>query len=170
MKTMSNQNGRANSDRLDAMLYVLDDPALDRDEFESRLESDPALGELVAEAVALVDQLKPALRETVQIAPESKHTTAYFVLKAAWIGAIAAALLIVVSYRQVFRSVESRSSSVAQAWSDLQLTPLDQDVDDAAVSLASFLETDLSQSDESDLPDWLVLAAAKTISDSDIIQ
>ena len=60
---------------LEAMLYALNDPALDRDEYEQRLANDPVLGESVAEAVGLLQDIQavsgPHTKPMVAIAASS---------------------------------------------------------------------------------------------------
>ncbi len=43
---------------LEAMLYLLEDPALDRDAFEARLDNDVQLAEVLSESVAMFQSLK----------------------------------------------------------------------------------------------------------------
>jgi hypothetical protein len=43
---------------LEAMLYLLEDPALDRDAFEARLENDVRLAEVLSESVTMFQSLK----------------------------------------------------------------------------------------------------------------
>jgi hypothetical protein len=56
---------------LDALLYALNDPSLDRESFESRLFEDPSLAEWVADAVVLAQTLK-ALQS---VSSNSEHTS-----------------------------------------------------------------------------------------------
>ena len=43
---------------LEAMLYLLDDAALDREAFEARLANDPRLGEILAQSVTVFQSLE----------------------------------------------------------------------------------------------------------------
>ena len=57
---------------LDAMLYVLDDPTLDRAAFEARLEGDCRLAEILAEAVAMFELTREiSWRENSSSAPST---------------------------------------------------------------------------------------------------
>jgi hypothetical protein len=55
---MVNQPQEESKLHLEAMLYVLEDPALDRVAFEARLSEDVRLGEILADAVELFQSMR----------------------------------------------------------------------------------------------------------------
>jgi len=54
---------------LEAMLYVLEDPALDREAFEARLEDNSQLAEILAEAVAIYHVTRNVLSREPHLTP-----------------------------------------------------------------------------------------------------
>ena len=56
---------------LEAMLYLLDDSALDRDAFEARLSNDFQLGEILAKAVGTFHNLRSSDLERLAVWPTS---------------------------------------------------------------------------------------------------
>ena len=57
---MANVETKSNESQLhlEAMLYLLADPALDRDAFEAKLANDPRLGEILAQSVTVFQSLE----------------------------------------------------------------------------------------------------------------
>lgn len=164
---------------LEAMLYLLDDPALDRNAFEARLLSDPQLSEILASSVESFHGLRSSrfastsvsvMRERRRPSIESIRHQRLFSL------ALASSLLLAcfVGWRAIglVQTTNSHSASsvslgsVVLAWGELQLESED------AVSIQETIDSDLASSSndtdslaETEVPDWLVLAAAD-ISDS----
>lgn len=165
--------------RLEAMLYLLDDPAIDRNAFEARLLSDPKLSEILSDSVEVFHGLRSSnfasASETVMQEPRRpsiesiRHQRLFFL-------ALAASLLLAcfVGWRAIglIQTANSNSASsvslgsVVLAWGDLQLES------DDAVSIQEAIDGDLASSSnatdslaETEVPDWLVLAATD-ISDS----
>ena len=59
IKMVNHENTNDNSHlHLDAMLYLLEDPSLDRDVFEARLENDSQLAEILSESVTTFQSLE----------------------------------------------------------------------------------------------------------------
>jgi hypothetical protein len=158
---------------LEAMLYVQNDPFLDRDEFEQRLADDPALGESVAEAVGLLQDIRSLCatqtRPVVTVAGSS-HAQQMPVAFWQWSISIAAstALIAYVSWQYfVFeRNNHNQLANVVNAWSDLhQLDGLDN-VEDAklrSVGLESELTPEADEVLDEDFPDWLISATVAPV-------
>ena len=81
--------------QLDAMLYLLDDPALDRDAFEARLANDVQLAEILAEAVSVFQSLQKVEFELEkQSMARTAHASVYSYHRWQSIPAMAASLLV----------------------------------------------------------------------------
>ena len=168
---------------LEAMLYALNDPALDRDEYEQRLANDPVLGESVAEAVGLLQDIqavggshtKPMV--TIAVSSSDQQTPVAFW---PWSISIAAsiALIACVGWRFfVFernnhnqlanvQSANVQLANVVNAWSDLQqLDGLDnaEDAKLRSVGLESELSPGTEEVLDEDVPDWLISASIATV-------
>jgi len=198
---------------LESLLYLLNDPALDREAFEARLAVDAQLGEILAETVLTYQSLqsidshamvclaskagtdsmvKVTTTNSVRpISVEIGHARLRLIL-----GTLAASLLIVgflgwqAVYSPALRSVEiaraskmdSQSpngsaalnseagtfSNVAWAWGDLRT----DDRNDHQLRHAGFtdIESLLAMNEpfsDSDVPEWLVLATATVLEESD---
>ncbi len=170
---------------LDAMLYVLEDPTLDRRAFEARLEDNSQLAEILADAVAFClltsnvtwDQHSTLLQPA--IAPTALIT--YPVLGWRWVGTLstlAASFLIVVflcwqafqhknpgSPEFAYTNAETVSlNNVVLAWGDMQSehSPFQSGrelVDFESESSLAILDS----VGERDVPEWLVLATSDTL-------
>ena len=161
----------------EAMLYLLEDPALDRGAFEARLADDPQLGEILAQAVSTLYSLQAVNFDSAVVSQASllrnlSHDGApYRQLQS--ISVIAASILLAGFLGwQTFFSIRSGSNelglnNVVVAWGDLQSDALDIQARDAVdIDLENALAvTDLSP--ESDVPEWLVMAASVTLEDYD---
>ena len=167
---------------LEAMLYLLEDPALDRVAFETRLLEDARLSEVLANAVDTFLRLQSAEFESfpVGIVEEDRRVSSDSRARR-WLffPALAASLVLACFVCwQAFVLVQAISSnnassvslasslslnSVVLAWGDLQT-----DRDDSGLvqeTSSSDLSASLSFADsfvEADVPDWLVLAAVET--------
>jgi hypothetical protein len=165
---------------LEAMLYVLRDPAIDCDAFEDRMIDDPLLAEAVSNAVSLVFAIKNQNEVNVESQSLTKPTLAKptasvampkFSFDPAWmalatISAVISLFLLNLDYSSKDSSAEPMSE-VAAAWTDLQSTKIEQPSSDPKNedSLASHSDFDdsllglESKSLDNDLPDWILLAA-----------
>ena len=199
---------------LEAMLYLLDDPALDRVDFESRLADDVRLCEILAESVSIHQALQlidvnrqpeidlPALSSQrvvdatrASTASHSNSFTSNFTIShrfALSLATIAASLLLV-SYigwqalkstnglpfqiakfenkRQASTVIASESAasnseaselrSVLLAWGEVK----DSDQSEFLIRFTNFSDLEYASSthestEDRDVPEWLVLAAA----------
>jgi hypothetical protein len=165
---------------LEAMLYVLRDPAIDCDAFEARMIDDPLLAEAVSHAVSLVLDIKSQNEMSVECQslatstlakpaasvamPRISFDPAWVVL--ATISAVISLFLLNLDYASKDSSVEPMFE-VATAWTDLQSTKSEQPSSDPKneTSLASHSDLDDSllgleaKNLDNDLPDWMLLAA-----------
>ncbi len=164
---------------LEAMLYLLEDPALDRIAFEARLVEDARLNEVLANAVDTFLRLQSAEFESFPVgivdvdrrvsSDSGAHRWLFFPALAAslflacfvcwqafvWMQAISSNNASLASSMSV--------NSVVLAWGDLQTDRDDSGLVQEASS--SDLNASLSFADsfvEADVPDWLVLAAVET--------
>ena len=169
---------------LEAMLYLLEDPAVDRDAFEARLLEDLQLSEILAAAVDTFLALKSARPESPAVVPATpSHTLVPFQFRATQglLGLTIAASLLVACFLgwQTFvhgpygSSVPSLSASrngVVLAWGDLML---DSQVTEnlssqETIELESTAPLTGSESfSVSEVPDWLVLAAMENSDNQD---
>lgn len=168
---------------LEAMLYVLNDPALDRDEYEQRLANDPVLGESVAEAVGLLQDIKAVSGShtkpmvTIAVSSNAQRTPVAFW---PWSISIAAsiAMMAFVGWRSFVFERNNRNqlanvqlanaqlANVVNAWSDLQqLDGLDnaEDAKIRSVGLESELSPGTEEVPDEDVPDWLISASIATV-------
>jgi hypothetical protein len=163
---------------LEAMLYVLNDPALDRDEYEQRLANDPVLGESVAEAVGLLQDIKSVSGShtkpmvTIAVSSGTQRTPAAFW---PWSISIAASIALVacLGWRLFFFEQNNHNQlanvqlvNVVNAWSDLQqLDGLDnaEDAKLRSVGLESELTPGTEEVLDEDVPDWLISASIATV-------
>ena len=164
---------------LEAMLYLLDDPALDRQAFEARLLNDPQLNEILANSVETFHGLRstkfdPSSVDAIQVPVRNSHES--IARQRLYFPALAASLLLacVLSWRVIDLISTDKSNSaspvsigsVVLAWGDLQLESEDPML--SQESLDGELASSSNETDsfaESEVPDWLVLAATD-ISDS----
>ncbi len=170
---MTNLETESNESQLhlDAMLYLLDDPALDRVAFEARLADDTQLAEILAEAVTVFQSL-----QTVDFVPENQvvartaHASVYSYRKWQSIAVIAASLLILgfIGW-QTIHSMRSQSkeialNSVVWAWGELQTdnsdSQLSRDIGESDFENTIVM---LEPSSDIDVPEWLVLATAANV-------
>jgi len=187
---------------LEAMLYLLDDSALDRDAFEARLSNDFQLGEILAKAVGTFHNLRSSDLERLAVWPTSMSYRGFDFQNprrergiadgpsppaaapiknsfrtGLFVPTVAASLFFacflgwqafLMTQTGKINSQLSSLNNVVLAWGDLQseredlsLTQESSDSEFApALSLAdSFVE--------SEVPDWLVLAATKALDEND---
>lgn len=156
---------------LEAMLYLLDDPALNRDAFESRLANDAQLAEILAESVTVFQSLRKAefASEKPIVAPMARAYIHSFRL---WqsIPVIAASLLIFGFLGwQTIQSMRSHSKEIAMnsvvwAWGELQTdnsdSQLSRDIGDSDFENTLAM---LEPTGDSEVPEWLVLATAANV-------
>ena len=168
---------------LDAMLYVLEDPALDRDAFEAQLEDNCQLAEILSNAVAMqqlsrsvswVDRpTLPALR------PSSASISDRVLRMIATFSALAAAVLIAVfigstAFQNRNPGSTEFGSNVVLAWGDMQsehlalqlgrdLTEFDLEGNLSVASLTMPNSGGTNSSVEGDVPEWLVLATSDSL-------
>lgn len=165
---------------LEAMLYVLRDPAIDYKAFEDRMIDDPLLAEAVSHAVSLVFSIKNQSEVNVECQSLTKPTLATptasiampkFSFNPAWmalatISAVISLFLLNLDYSSKDGLAEPMFE-VATAWTDLQSTTTEQQPSELKneTSLASHSDWDDSllgsepKSLDNDLPDWMLLAA-----------
>jgi hypothetical protein len=167
---------------LEAMLYLLEDPTLDRHAFETRLLEEPQLCEILANSVDAFLRLQSAKFESfpVRVVPETRQAAPDSgSFRWLFLPVIAASLFLAcfVSW-QAFVLTQANSSNhapsvssasslslnkIVLAWGDLQT-----DRDNAGLvqeTNNSDLDSFLSLADsfaEAEVPDWLVQAAAET--------
>ncbi|MEQ1824901.1 MAG: hypothetical protein ABL921_03115 [Pirellula sp.] len=152
---------------LDVMLYVLNDPALDRDSFELKLADNPELCEQVAQGVALLAGVRahtaishPTISSVV---PRPLHPVDW-----RWIASLAASLTIVVGWSWISwtnRSQQVSYTSMVDAWSyfhreSQEPTDLISETSFQGVELA-YAEIPTSSDgneQEDDFPEWLIAA------------
>lgn len=160
---------------LDAMLYLLSDPALDRDAFESRLANDTQLAEILAEAVSVFHSLRTFEFEAEkQVTARTAHASMSSYRKWQSIAVIAASLLFAgfIGW-QTIQSIHTHSNEIALnnvvwAWGELQTdysdSQLSRDVGDSDFENTFAI---LEPTSESDVPEWLVLATAANVEGGD---
>ena len=155
----------------DAMLYLLDDPSLDRKAFEIQLAEDAGLAEILAETVAVYHSLRrvqtwqplPVLKDVMIVSLRSSPNPVVW----RWFAVVAATLLITGFLgRNSLNSIRSGADEVALAWGEMKF----ESPDSSAMRDASESEFDaalsLSAMDSlavGDVPEWLVLATADTL-------
>lgn len=159
---------------LEAMLYVLNDPVLDRDEYEQRLANDPVLGESLAEAVGLLQNIKADSGShtkpmvTIAVSSIDQRKPAAF-----WPGSISIAasiaLMAFVGWRSFVFERNNRNqlanvqlANVVNAWSDLQQhdgLDIAEDTKLRSVGLDSELSPGTDEVLDTDVPDWLISAS-----------
>jgi hypothetical protein len=168
---------------LESMLYLLDDPALDRGAFEARLIDDAQLSEILASAVVSFHVLKSCEPEQHAVRPAPVSRPAMPILRSIRYGlfvpAVAASLCIGCFLGwQIFESFQTGKThsqlsaslnSVVLAWGDLQADSNDSNVQETSDRefTSALSGTDLLM--ESEVPDWLVLAATETIDSNDSV-
>ena len=164
---------------LEAMLYLLDDAALDREAFEARLANDPRLGEILAQSVTVFQSLE-SINFDSQTIVRATHVSRRAYRSWMSLATIAASLLLVSFLgRQTLHSIRSGSTEIAAsstengslinvvwAWGELKADDPDaqllRDVGDGE------FENTLAMLDpftEREVPDWLVLATTDVLED-----
>ena len=154
---------------LDAMLYVLEDPALDRESFESRMADDPNLAHAVANAVYLTESLRHnQVWESFQsndypcplpdgIVSETRAWTTNHVFLATVCASIAIALI---TWRAMPSNPSHRQSldEVAITWTAMQSNSIDSNES----PVDGIFSHDLEEVDSSEwgAPAWLIMATA----------
>ncbi len=156
---------------LEAMLYLLDDPVLDREAFEARLANDTQLAEILAKAVTVFQSLQTVEFESEkQVMARTAHASVYSYRKWQSILVIAASLLIFgfISWQSI-QSIRNHSSKIALnnvvwAWGELQTDNSDSQLSrDIGESDFENTITMLEPSSDIDVPEWLVLATAANL-------
>ena len=156
---------------LDAMLYLLDDPALDRDAFEARLANDAQLAEILAEAVTVFQSLRTVeFASRNQVMARSTHASVYSYRKWQSMAVIAASMLIFgfLGWQTIqsnrIHSNEIALSNVVWAWGELQTDnsafQLSRDIGDNDFENTLAM---LEPTTDSDVPEWLVLATTANV-------
>lgn len=167
LKTESNESQM----HLEAMLYLLDDPALDRDAFEARLANDTQLAEILAETVSVFQSLqKVEFESEKQSMARTAHASVYSYHRWQSIPVIAASLLIIGFLGwQTIQSMRSHSNAIALnnvvwAWGELQTDNSDSQLN-RDVGESDFENTFamLEPTSDSDVPEWLVLATVANV-------
>lgn len=180
--TTDPSSNRLDSDlEMQAMLYALGDPSLDRDAFESLMESNVEAMEALSHAVWMIQGVKSS--ESTHAASSIVDTTTPFVLRpswnqVAWIAsalAIAACLVVFFSLGEPLADSDTPSewSAIASAWSDVQTSDLrgsdplsprefaTNTLDSDDFTLASITYPDDELPDLDDIPNWLITAASR---------
>ncbi len=165
---------------LEALLYLLGDPALDRQVFEERLADDSRLGEILAEAVSLYQLTRDVStwRMLPASGPKLPAQPTMALTKGAWrtYSTLAASLMIIgfLGWQTIpwMRSTSNEFAllnSVVWAWGELQKDESDSQF--LRDSSGSDFENAIASQDltlESDVPEWLVLAAADRFDGHDL--
>ena len=156
---------------LDAMLYLLDDPALDRDAFEAKLANEAQLTEILAEAVTVFQSLRKAEFESERpFVARTTHASVHSYRRWQSIPVIAASVLIFgyIGW-QTIQSMRSHSNEIAMnsvvwAWGELQTdnsdSQLTRDVGDSDFENTWAM---LEPTSDTDVPEWLVLATVANV-------
>lgn len=166
---------------LEVMLYLLEDPVLDRTAFEERLADDPQLGEILAQGVAVFQNMKSikTFVPSVSIADVSTNKIE-IPPRHLWrtLATLAASLILIVflglrSYRSTLQPPTEIVSShienlalnnVVWAWGELQTDePEDHLQSDFSDIEGEYTRAAIEPFSESDVPDWLVMATADSI-------
>jgi len=194
---VNHENTNDNSHlHLDAMLYLLEDPSLDRDAFEARLENDSQLAEILAESVITfqsLESLKSFTHHPVQHIPAPcNHRTNRHNRHPSWnlatsiaasIGFIGLLSWMVFETNRI-QPVELASApqnatalkSIVSAWSDLRLDsestlgsrvdPLDDSFDNPNYSEEELALVIHEPFSQKDVPEWLVMATLASLENS----
>lgn len=181
---MNQQTELATDDLERARLYAWNDPILDRAAFEDRLQNEPHLAELVAEAVNESLEVQAAFlstslaKNTVLAAPVSEpDRVSRYLVNAVWALSIAVAVAVLVLPTQW--NSESKSnvtlSSLAQIWSELYDHPSPSNASELADpsfdhddEYGDFVRS-ISDDSDGDLPDWLLAATAYQTTDAGVM-
>lgn len=178
---MSHETEPLADDLGQARLYAWNDPILDRLQFEERLQNEPHLADLVAEAVSEYLEIQAALlpnsshkRPILDTTRLESHRTAQYLVNAAWALSIAVALMVLVIPTQWNSDARTALplSLLAHTWSELHDQPIPSPTTeqiDSPIDLAEeYGDFDLSISDDSnlDLPDWLLAATSHQTSNA----
>ena len=173
MNTTTPSNDPSDLD-LEALLYVLRDPAIDCEAFEARMIEDPRLSEAVSNAVSLALCIKQGREATVQCQLPSKPASSIAMpsisfdptwVALATLSAVVSLFLLSLDYSSTDSAAEPLYK-VAVAWTDLQTTSMEAQNADLknGTSLLSLLDSDEGflglepKSLDDDLPDWMLLA------------
>ena len=164
---------------LEAMLYLLEDPTVDREVFEARLANNPQLAEILAQSVTVFQSLESIKFDSQAIVPVAQGSGEIY---RSWISlATIAASLTVMGYLrwQTLHSIRSGSteitasstengslSNVVWAWGELKAddpeSQLPRDVGDGEFENALAMMDPFT---ERDVPEWLVLATTDILED-----
>ena len=178
---MANVETKSNESQLhlEAMLYLLADPALDRDAFEARLANDPRLGEILAQSVIVFQSLE-SLEFDSQTIVRVAHPSSQSYRSWKSLATIAASLLLMGFLGlQTLHSIRSGSTEIAKsstenvslsnvvwAWGELKADdPEAQLLRDAGDSEFENALAVLDPFTERDIPEWLVLATTDRLED-----
>ncbi len=179
---MSNILAKADESQLhlDAMLYLLGDPALDRQAFEERLADDPRLGEILSDAVS-VYQLTQSVStwRTLQASGLTHPASPILALpRGVWrtYTTLAASLLLfgflgwqTLPWMRSSTTEIASLNSLVWAWGELQADRSDTQFlrDNNGSDFENAIAL-LDLSVESDVPEWLVLATADRMESHDL--
>lgn len=178
---MANVETKSNESQLhlEAMLYLLEDPALDREAFEARLANDTQLGEILAQSVMVFQSLESIRFDSqtiVRVAHGSGHSYRSWITFAT----VAASLLLMGFLGwQALRSIRSSPTEIATfstenvpllnvvwAWGELKADdPDDQLLRDAGDGEFENALAMLDPFTEREVPEWLVLATTGILED-----
>jgi len=197
IKIVNHENTSDNSNlHLEAMLYLLEDPSLDRDAFEVRLENDSQLAEILSESVTTfqsLESLKSFTQHPVQHIPAPcNHRTNHHNRHPSWSLATSIAASIgfvgflswMIFKTNRIQPIELASlpqnsvalRNVVSAWSDLQLDsestlgtngdPLNDSLNDPTYSEEELALVTQEPFSQKDVPEWLVMATAASLENS----
>jgi hypothetical protein len=171
---MNNDRQETNAEiPLDAILYALNDPALDRLAFEQRLENEPELCEQIANAVGLIEEIRGVERSTWSTAANrlpARDSNRNMPSGYVFIAALAASIVVLLGLSWLGRSWETShansASSMVLAWTDLQ-----SEISDSFDPMSDLLRDVMDSDVETDLPEWLIMATSvEGAGTSEIIQ
>lgn len=172
---MSHETEPLADDLEQARLYAWNDPILDRLKFEVRLQNEPHLADLVAEAVSEFLEIQAALlpnssvKNPSLVTPDSvSNRTTKYLVNAAWALSIAVAITVLVIPTRWNSDVRTSLPLLllAQTWSELHdqpsTSPTTDQIDSPIDLTEEYDDFELSISDDSDLdlPDWLLAATS----------
>jgi hypothetical protein len=180
---MSHETDLIADDFEQARLYAWNDPILDRALFEERLQNEPHLADLVAEAVSEYLEIRAAIvpnssvKKTLVAVPTSEsHRSTRYLVNAAWTLSIAVAIAVLLIPVQWNADTKGTLplSSLAQIWSELHYQPSHshwaEQIDSPMDTTEEYSDFELSISDDLDLdlPDWLVAATSYQTSNTGV--
>jgi hypothetical protein len=173
-------NFETNPRFLEAMLYALNDPALDREAFERDMADDPELAFLVSSAVQLAVEMKDSFEPSLASRqgysePIRSELPSANPQPAGWVlaGILCASTVFGwIAWNRIFYSEENHHSDrdLVTAWSMFRAESGAAGVLETELSPVSYLEDtepSLVENDE-EFPSWLIAATATESSDGAI--